>query len=55
MKDARTTIAGDDTAARDTALRTAESAIRRAATKGILSKKQASRSVSRLAKAAARA
>lgn len=38
---------------RESALRRAESVIRRAASKGVLSKKQASRRVSRLAKSAA--
>ena len=52
VKAARVAIAGDDAAAKQTAYRDAESKIRRAATKGVLSKKQASRVVSRLAKAA---
>ena len=55
IKAARSAIEGDDADARDTAVRLAEGSIRRAATKGILSKKQASRNVSRLAKAAQRA
>ena len=43
---------GDDAV---TALRGAESAIRKAATKGVLSKKQASRRISRLTKSVNRA
>jgi small subunit ribosomal protein S20 len=43
---------GDDAA---TALRAAESTIRKAATKGVLSKKQASRRISRLTKGLNRA
>lgn len=54
IKGARTAIDGDDAEARQTALRLAESSIRRAATRGVLSKKQASRTVSRLSKAAQR-
>ena len=46
------TASGDDA---QTALRQAESAIRKAATKGVLSKKQASRRVSRLTKSVNRA
>jgi small subunit ribosomal protein S20 len=50
VKNARTTLAaGDGEAARD-ALQRAERAIRKAASKGVLSKKQASRRVSRLAR-----
>ena len=41
------TASGDDAG---TALRSAESAIRKAASKGVLSKKQASRRISRLTK-----
>ena len=48
VKSLRTAEAGDTPAA----LRHAESTIRRAASKGVLSKKQASRNVSRLAKRA---
>jgi small subunit ribosomal protein S20 len=55
VKGAHTAIDGDDASARETAFRSAESSLRRAATKGILSKKQASRGVSRLAKALNRA
>jgi len=55
VKGAHTAISGGDADLRETALRAAESSIRRAATKGILTKKQASRGVSRLAKAANRA
>ena len=54
IKGARTAIEGDDADARQPALRLAESQIRRAASKGILSKKQASRTVSKLNKAANR-
>ncbi len=46
------TASGDDA---QTALRQAESAIRKAATKGVLSKKQASRRISRLTKSVNRA
>lgn len=47
-------LAGDDAEARTAALRNAESTIRRAATKGALSKKQASRTVARLSRAVQR-
>ena len=46
------TASGDEA---PTALRSAERAIRKAASKGVLSKKQASRRISRLAKAVNRA
>ena len=52
VKDARTALGGTDgTAARD-AVHRAEREIRKAASKGVLSKKQASRRVSRLARRA---
>ena len=51
IKDVRTASSDDA----QTALRQAESAIRKAATKGVLSKKQASRRVSRLTKSVNRA
>jgi len=53
IKDARAAISGEDGDAAEKAARNAESVIRRAASKGVLSKKQASRRVSRLARAAA--
>jgi small subunit ribosomal protein S20 len=53
VKTARTALAGDDATATTTALRAAESSLRRAASKGVISKKQASRRVSRLSKHAA--
>jgi small subunit ribosomal protein S20 len=52
IKAARTAIAGDDSDAAAKAARNAEGVIRRAASKGVLTKKQASRRVSRLARAA---
>lgn len=51
VKDLRTAMAGGGEAA-TAALRNAEREIRKAASKGVLSKKQASRRVSRLARAA---
>ncbi len=54
VKTARSAIAGEEGDAIEAA-RKAESTIRRAASKGIVSKKQASRRVSRLARAAASA
>jgi small subunit ribosomal protein S20 len=53
FKNARTAIAGGEGEAAGQAVRTAESVIRKAVSKGVLSKKQASRRVSRLARAAA--
>ena len=47
IKSVRTAIAGEDDAT--SALRSAERTIRKAASKGVLSKKQASRKVARLA------
>jgi small subunit ribosomal protein S20 len=52
VKDARTALAGTDGAAARSAVHDAERAIRKAASKGVLSKKQASRRVSRLARRA---
>lgn len=52
VKDARTALAGTDGAAARTAVHQAEREIRKAASKGVLSKKQASRRVSRLARRA---
>ncbi|TMA24513.1 MAG: 30S ribosomal protein S20 [Deltaproteobacteria bacterium] len=49
IKYARVAIAGSDGAAASDALRKAEREIRKAASKGVLSKTQASRRVSRLA------
>ena len=50
VKYARAALAGTDGEASDQAVRSAEREIRRAASKGVLTKKQASRRVSRLAK-----
>ena len=50
VKSARTALAGTDGDAAATALRSAEREIRKAASKGVLTKKQASRRVSRLAR-----
>lgn len=55
VKAARTALSGDDSDAAAKAARNAEGVIRRAASKGVLTKKQASRRVSRLARAAAAA
>jgi small subunit ribosomal protein S20 len=55
VKRARTAIAGDGGEPLDAAMRDAERTIRKAASKGVLSKKQASRKVSRLARSARRA
>jgi small subunit ribosomal protein S20 len=52
VKDARTALAGTDGAAAGAAVHNAEREIRKAASKGVLSKKQASRRVSRLARRA---
>jgi len=52
VKDLRTALGGGDGEATTAALRNAEREIRKAASKGVLSKKQASRRVSRLARAA---
>jgi small subunit ribosomal protein S20 len=52
VKDARTALAGKDGDAVRTAVHAAEREIRKAASKGVLSKKQASRRVSRLARRA---
>jgi small subunit ribosomal protein S20 len=50
VKYARVALAGDDASARKEALRSAEREIRKAASKGVITKKQASRRVSRLAR-----
>jgi small subunit ribosomal protein S20 len=55
VKGVYTALEGSDGEVGETAFRAAESSIRRAASKGVLSKKQASRGVSRLAKAQNRA
>lgn len=52
LKHARSTLAGGDAEAVPTALREAESALRRAASKGVIPRKRASRLVSRLARSA---
>ena len=52
IKNLRAAIAGEDGEAKTTALRNAERVIRKAASSGVLSKKQASRRVSRLARSA---
>lgn len=51
IKNVRSTLGGGDGEAASRALREAESEIRKAASKGVLSKKQASRKVARLARA----
>ncbi|HKA14948.1 MAG TPA: 30S ribosomal protein S20 [Myxococcota bacterium] len=53
IKYARAALAGTDGAVASDAVRKAESEIRKAASKGVLSKKQASRRVSRLARSIA--
>jgi len=55
IKSAHTQLAGGASDEATTALRGAEGTIRRAASKGVISKKHASRKISRLAKAANRA
>lgn len=55
VKQARTALAGDDPAAAKTAVRSAESHLRRAASKGVIPAKRASRQIARLARAAGRA
>lgn len=50
IKGVRSAIEAGDGEATQSAMRSAEREIRKAATKGVLSKKQASRSVSRLAR-----
>jgi small subunit ribosomal protein S20 len=52
LKQAREAIAGGNTESTSGALRTAESLLRRAASKGAIPRTRASRQVSRLAKAA---
>jgi len=54
VKQAREAIAGGNTESASGALRTAESLLRRAASKGAIPRTRASRQVSRLAKAANR-
>ena len=51
IKNFREVVAGDDTANAVDALRAAESILRRAVTKGVIPRKQASRRISRLSKA----
>lgn len=55
VKNARTALEGGDASQTAEAVRTAESLLRRAASKGVLSKRHVSRRVSRLARAAHRA
>jgi len=50
VKSARTALAAGDAGETATALKAAEGVLRRAASKGVVPKKRASRSVSRLAK-----
>ena len=50
VKSARSALAAGDAGETATAIKTAESVLRRAASKGAIPKKRASRSVSRLAK-----
>ncbi len=50
VKSARTALAAGDTGETETALKAAEGVLRRAASKGAIPKKRASRSVSRLDK-----
>jgi small subunit ribosomal protein S20 len=50
VKSARVALSADDTGETETALKAAEGVLRRAASKGAIPKKRASRSVSRLAK-----
>jgi len=52
IKSARAAVADGPTEATTTAMRDAERTIRKAASKGVISKKQASRRISRLAKQA---
>ncbi len=52
VRTTRTAIASGESEAAGTALRDAERALRKAASKGVISKKQASRRLSRLAKRA---
>ena len=51
VKAFRKVVASGDAEKTDTALRSAESTLRRAATKGVIPRKQASRRISRLSKA----
>lgn len=51
IKACREAVAGDDAEQAGNALRTAEGVLRRAATKGVIPRKQASRRISRLSKA----
>jgi small subunit ribosomal protein S20 len=52
IKKAREALSGGDPEATQTALRSAESVLRRTASKGVIPKKRASRQVSRLARRA---
>jgi small subunit ribosomal protein S20 len=54
VKTARAALEGEDADATQTAVRTAESHLRRAASKGVIPAKRASRQISRLARAASR-
>jgi small subunit ribosomal protein S20 len=54
VKKARKAFQGDDTEVTQTAVRSAESHLRRAASKGVIPAKRASRQISRLARAAGR-
>ena len=51
IKNFRAALVGDDNEKAESALRAAEGVIRRAATKGVIPQKQASRRISRLSKA----
>jgi small subunit ribosomal protein S20 len=55
VKKARKAFEGDDAEATQSAVRSAEAHLRRAASKGVIPAKRASRQISRLAKAAGRA
>ena len=55
IKKARKAFEGDDAEVSQTAVRSAESHLRRAASKGVIPAKRASRQISRLAKASGRA
>ncbi len=50
VKSARGALESDDAAAAQTAVRTAEGALRRAASKGVIPRKRASRQIARLAR-----
>ena len=55
LKEARSAIEGGDAEAGQAAVRRAESLLRRAASKGVIPKKRASRAVARLARAQSKA